>query len=130
MSFSYNLFLYATKVGPDTFKPSNYFNCYVFFCLVKRGRPGNLQGLCYHHIGEMAAGDRGDGVRLGQHRDRQDRAKETRQNEDHLFRRRKRLRSHNAGSAQEEHGHVRPIVADTLCKTLSESPRVILREQG
>ncbi len=78
----------------------------------------------------MAARDRRDRVRVGERRDRQDRVEAQVQDEGDLLRRREGLRPHPAGSAQEEHGHVRPVVADTLCKALPESPGVVLREQG
>lgn len=92
--------------------------------------PRDLQRLCHRDLGALAARDRRDGLRHGEHRDGQSRAEEASQNETDVLRRREGLRSHTAGSTQEEHGHIRPLVADPIRQTLPQSARVVLREQG
>lgn len=117
--------------GSERVKSHNLKKNFSFLSvLAKWHGPRYLQGLCNQHIGALAGRDSRDGLWLGERRDGQDRDEAPLQDEAELLRGREGLGPDTPGPPQEEHGHVWPVVADPLCKALSEPPGAVLREQG
>jgi len=123
------LYFILIEIDYQTLTNSNHLTLFPN-AKAERIRPRNLQGLCTQHLRALASGNSGDRVRLGERRDGQDRDEAPRQDEAAAVRGREGLGPHTAGPPQEEHGHLRPLVADPLCKAVSQSAGVVLREQG